>query len=386
MKISNISTLINILGGYMNNKQRAMAVLNYEKYDRLPIVHFGFWDETLDKWFSEGHITREEAEGWRDGNQIDKEISKKLGFDFNWGTCFCPNTSLMPCFEEKIVEVLPDGTKKFLNAEGVVVLKKDNAGSIPAEVDHLLKDRCSWEEHYLPKLQYSLDRIDFTVLKSLKQQENRESPLGIHCGSLYGIIRNYTGVVGSSYIYSDDEELYDEMINTVGELCYKVTEKVLSSGVKFDFGHFWEDICFKNGPLVKPSVFYEKVGPHYKKITKLLNDNGINIISLDCDGMIDSLIPTWFDNGVNTMFPIEVGTWGANIKPWRKKYGIQLRGVGGMNKRVFSYDYDAIDAEIERLKPLIELGGYIPCPDHRIAPDAKWENVQYYCEKMRKTF
>jgi uroporphyrinogen decarboxylase len=47
---------------------------------------------------------------------------------------------------------------------------------------------------------------------------------------------------------------------------------------------------------------------------------------------------------------------------------------------------EAIDDEIERLKPLVELGGYIPCPDHRIAPDAKWENVQYYCDKMRNTF
>ena len=50
-----------------------------------------------------------------------------------------------------------------------------------------------------------------------------------------------------------------------------------------------------------------------------------------------------------------------------------------MNKTVFSRDYKAVDAEIERLRPLIELGGYLPCPDHRIAPDAKFENVQYYC-------
>jgi hypothetical protein len=57
-----------------------------------------------------------------------------------------------------------------------------------------------------------------------------------------------------------------------------------------------------------------------------------------------------------------------------------------MDKKVFAYDFAAIDAEVERLKALVDLGGYIPCPDHRIAPDAKWENVQYYCEQMRKTF
>lgn len=58
-------------------------------------------------------------------------------------------------------------------------------------------------------------------------------------------------------------------------------------------------------------------------------------------------------------------------------------GWGGMNKTAFSRDHTAIDAEIERLRPLIALGGYIPCPDHRIAPDAKWDLVKYYCERLR---
>ena len=189
---------------------------------------------------------------------------------------------------------------------------------------------------------------------------------------MFGQIRNWLGVEGVSYLYMDDEKLYDEIINTVGELCYKVTKTTLESGAKFDFAHFWEDICFKNGPLVIPSVFGQKVGPHYKRIADLVRQYGIEIVSLDCDGLIDALIPTWFENGVNTVFPIEVGTWNASIKPWRQRYGRNLRGVGGMNKVVFARDYAAIDAEVERLKPLVELGGFIPCLDHRIAPDAKW--------------
>jgi uroporphyrinogen decarboxylase len=86
------------------------------------------------------------------------------------------------------------------------------------------------------------------------------------------------------------------------------------------------------------------------------------------------------------MCPIEVGTWGANIAPWRKQYGPEIRGVGGMDKRVFARDRAAIETEVQRLKPLIELGGYVPCPDHRIAPDSKWENVQYYCDRMHQVF
>ena len=68
-------------------------------------------------------------------------------------------------------------------------------------------------------------------------------------------------------------------------------------------------------------------------------------------------------------------------KIWQK-----IRGVGGMNKKVFAKDFSAVDKEIERLKPLIELGGFIPCPDHRIQPDAEWENVKYYCDRMRQLF
>ena len=366
----------------MTNRERALAILNYNDYDVMPIVHFGFWDETIDKWISEGHLP-ESARNWGDGNEIDKMITEKLGFDFNWSSCVGGNSNLFPAFSEKVIETMPDGSEKFLNSDGVVVLRKKGAGSIPAEIDHLLKDRKSWEEHYLPRLQFSEDRIDYELLKTLTDDSDRQAPIGIFCGSLYGNFRNIAGVEGSSYLLCDDEDLYDEIINTYGELQYKNVEAILKTGAKFDIGHFWEDICFKNGPLVIPDIFKEKVGPHYKKITSLLNDYGINIISLDCDGFIDSLIPTWFENGVNTMFPIEVGTWDANIKPWREKYGKELRGVGGMNKTVFAQDYKAIDEEIERLKGLIDLGGYIPCPDHRIAPDAIWENVQYYAEKMR---
>jgi uroporphyrinogen decarboxylase len=67
-------------------------------------------------------------------------------------------------------------------------------------------------------------------------------------------------------------------------------------------------------------------------------------------------------------------------------YGQRLLGVGGVDKRVFALDYAAIDAEIERLRPLVDLGGYLPCPDHRLPADARWENVQYYCARMRQVF
>jgi len=383
----------------MTNRERVRAILNYQPYDTMPIVHFGFWTDTLERWAAEGHITQEEADSWGDGNPVDIAISAKLGFDFNYYSCFSPHTGLSPEFEREVIEELPDGGKKVRNAWGVIELEKPGATSIPAEIDHLLKTRRDWEEHYRHRLQFDPGSItQYNVLVNgemvpwteggleFLQQGDRDYNYGLHCGSLFGEVRNILGVTGASYLFAEDDALFTEIIDTRAELSYQAVKAVLESGAQFDFAHFWEDICFKNGPLIIPSVFEEKVGPHYRRITELVNSYGINIVSLDCDGCIDALIPTWINNGVNTMFPIEVGTWNASIAPWRKQYGRELRGVGGMNKVVFAHDRAAIDAEVERLKPLVDLGGYIPCPDHRLAPDAKWDNVRYYCDRMRNAF
>lgn len=104
----------------------------------------------------------------------------------------------------------------------------------------------------------------------------------------------------------------------------------------------------------------------------------------DCDGVTEKLLQTWFDNGVNIMFPIEIGTWGDQFKPARKKSGNEMRGVGGMDKTAFRKDKAAVDNEIERMRRLASMGGFIPCPDHRIMPGSKFELVQYYADEIKK--
>ena len=370
----------------MNYRENVNAILHYQPFEKMPIVSFGYWGETVQKWADEGHITREEADGYcryGDNSEADRAIMKRLGFDFNWNSCYGGNVGLYPAFDRKVLEQKADGGQVIRDEQGLIVLVKPGVVSIPAEIGTTLTDRDVWEKEYLPRLQWEAERIDTSLFESLKDDSQRQLPVGLHCGSLMGYMRNLLGVEELSYLYVDDPELYEEIANTLAGLCYQSVKAILETGAKFDYAHFWEDICYKNGPLVSPDGFRQMIGPHYRKITNLLKEHGVDIVSVDCDGWIDTLLPIWLENGVNTMFPIEVGTWNASIAPWREKYGKDLRGVGGMNKTVFARDYQAVDQEVERLHPLMELGGYIPCPDHRIAPDAKFENVQYYCEKMK---
>lgn len=374
-------------GGSVNNRERMQAIMHYRDYDRMPVVSFGYWYETLTKWRVEGHVAPEEEKGYADNNVYDRAIMARLGFDFNWGGGVGGSSYLFPMFQTEVLRTEPDGSEVVRNGEGLIVKIKPGVVSIPAHVGTSLTGREAWEELYLPKLADCEARVNAEAIRGRYAEIERLGlPVCLSCGSLYGNIRNMLGVEDLAYLAADDEELYEEIINTVGELCLKVAGRVLALGLTFDFGHFWEDICFKSGPLVRPSVFRELVGPWYKKITSLLKAHGVDIVSVDCDGKIDELVPVWLENGVNTMFPIEVGTWHASFDNWRRIYGRDLRGVGGMDKRVFAQDYTAVDREIERLKPIVDMGGYIPCPDHRIPPDAKWENVQYYCERFRKTF
>jgi uroporphyrinogen decarboxylase len=84
------------------------------------------------------------------------------------------------------------------------------------------------------------------------------------------------------------------------------------------------------------------------------------------------------------MFPIEIGVWGDQFENARNKYGKGMLGVGGMDKTAFRKDRKAVDAEIERMKRLASLGGFIPCPDHRLMPGSDFELVKYYAEKIKE--
>lgn len=367
----------------MTNRERFYNLLHFKAVDRLPAVHFGYWRELLYEWAEQGHISRELAERWDDGNAAEAELDKLLGWDFNYFRTTGPNNHLLPAFETKVLERLPDGFLRVQNGDGIIERIREGVESIPAEDDYLLKDREAFETLYKPKMLFSEARVDKE--KILKDAAARpDLPIGLDLGSVFGKIRNMLSVVGMSYMMCDDYDLLAEIVDTYAEMQYRCAEEALKTGAKFDFAHYWEDICFNNGPLLAPSMFEELCAKHYKKRNELCAKYGIDVISLDCDGVTEKLLPVWFENGVNTMFPIEIGTWGDQFGPARQKFGKGMLGVGGMDKTAFRKDKAAVDEEIGRMKRLAAEGGFIPCPDHRLMPGSKWELVQYYAEEIKK--
>lgn len=362
-----------------------MRILHYEPIDRMPAVHFGYWGELLVEWAEQGKIPMSLAQSWGDGNAADEELDRLIGWDFNWSHVAGANNGLMPPFEHKVLETLGDGTMRVQNGDGMIERIRPGVTSIPSEDDYLLKDRAAFEELYVPKMQFDPARINYDYFRTFNETRRNDIPIGLHLGSVLGSIRNIVSVIGMSYLmYDEDEDLFADIVDTFADMQYKCAEEILKTGAKFDFAHYWEDICYNSGPLLSPEIFDELCRKHYQKRNDLCHKYGIDIISLDCDGVTEKLLPTWFETGVNTMFPIEVGTWGDQFEAARNKFGRGMLGVGGMDKTVLRKDRAAVDAELERMRRLASLGGFLPCPDHRLMPGTKFELVQYYAEEIKK--
>jgi uroporphyrinogen decarboxylase len=134
--------------------------------------------------------------------------------------------------------------------------------------------------------------------------------------------------------------------------------------------------------LVSPKIVEELMVPRYKRITDALRKHNIDVNLLDCDGRIYELVPLWLKGGINCMFPIEA--LHTDAVKLRKEYGKDLLLVGGVDKIELAKGKEATDRELERLRPLMEDGGYIPTVDHRVPPDVSFENYLYYLEKRKE--
>ncbi len=355
----------------MTVRERFRKVFHYESVDSVPNLEFGYWKETIYRWHREGlpvHIT------------TIKEVEIYLGIS-HWGKAPI-NLGLLPPFEEKILEE-DERHRIIINQEGIKCeIKKDGTASIPHYLEFPLKERKDWEEFKkrLNPEDFSRYPSDWDILK--EDWEIRDYPLGIPCGSLYGYLRNWMGFERISYTLYDDRAWIEEMVEYLANFYMKVLKKALEE-VEFDYALFWEDIAFKTGPIISPSLFEEILLPRYRKITSFLQEKGgIDVVIVDCDGNINDLVPLWLEGGVNVMFPLEVQA-GSDPVRLREKFGKKVLLMGGVDKMALIQGKSAIKRELQRLKPVVEEGGYIPHVDHRVPPDVSFKNYLYYLEAKK---
>ena len=351
----------------MNAREHFRNIMHYGEFDRMPVWHWTGWAETIKRWEKEGlpsdpakHIEYLNAEPMTYGIPI--------------------HTGLLPDFPEETIEETAE-YRIFRQGDGVVAKHSKVGSTIPHYIDFLLKDSSNWPE-YKKRLQPDPKRIPEDLDDHIRKAEASGLPVVIGTGSMVGWLRNWMGPKQFCITCCEEPDFVGEVADTIANLhCWAIDQ--IAPKIQIDTGWGWEDICFKTGPLVQPWLFKQAAVPGYQKISNKLRSYGCDLHVIDSDGKIDELVPLWLEGGVNVMFPIEIGTWNANPMAYRRKYGKELRVIGGIDKLVLERGRAAIDAEIDRRKPLMAEGGFIPLPDHIITPGAPLDDYRYYLDQIR---
>jgi len=342
-------------------------IMYYRDFDRMPVQHWLGWPETYERWYQEGFTRDVDEHKYFNSTPIHTWVSI--------------NIELYPPFEEEVIEETTE-YRIYRQPDGVICKDWKEKSSIPHYIDFILKDASSWPE-YKRRLQPDEARIPHDFKEQVEKAIKSDTPISVNTGSMVGWIRNWMGIENFSYLCYDDRDTLADMVDTISNLVCWALDFILPK-VKVDCGWGWEDICFRTGPLISPEIFKEVAVPGYRKIADKMLEYGVDLYVVDSDGMIDHLVPHWLEGGVNIMFPIEIGAWKADPMAFRKKYGKELRIIGGIDKLVIPKGKMAIDEEIQRRLPLMKDGGFVPLPDHLITPETPLENYKYYLERIRE--
>ncbi|MFA5205530.1 MAG: uroporphyrinogen decarboxylase family protein [Lentisphaeria bacterium] len=356
----------------MTDRERFNRQMHYQPVDRCFNMEFGYWEENYHLWkpFVDNRITNE------------GEANRFFNFDCT-GMVGAP--WLLPAFEYKLISETAT-SKTIVDGNGLICeVPKDGHSTIPHYIGSSIQTPDDWKRAKAEHLNPAHPGRQPDLAQILKDHPaQRDYPLGVWCGSMIGQVRDLLTVEGLSYAIYDYPDMVEDMIENQCVLIENFLDAVLPH-VQFDYAAGWEDICFKNGPLVSVSFFREKVVPRYKRINAKLKKHGIDIWWIDCDGDVRPILPSFLESGINCLFPFEVMCC-CHPGELLKQYGKDLRIMGGFDKIQMAKGPAAIKAYMESLAPWVERGGYIPFCDHRCPPDVSWENYVYYLDLKEQMF
>jgi len=368
----------------MNARERFHATCRFEKTDRLVRRETGgFWDETLARWHAEGLPE----------TVIDEIVTapRHFGFDamcrFPISPASITEVGFMPVFDEEIIEETEQHIISRDPGGKLIKTLTDGRTTIPQFLDHPVKTIADFEE-----LRWRLDpetpeRFTTVLDAMIDRAENTPDNYTciVSCG-LFGMMRNLMGLERLSIATRRDPDL----LHAIGKQwlhMHTVLIKKIADRTPVDWIFFWEDMAYKNGPLISPGAFKEFMTPYYTELVVYVKaETDIRVLNVENDGNVWHLIPLFLEVGVNMMLHFEVQA-GMDIREVRQKYP-ELIISGGIDKRIF-YDggtRDEMRREVrDKVGFMIENGGgYIPAFDHDVPPEISLENFQFFLELVRE--
>ena len=375
----------------MNERERFLAVMRFEPVERIP--------------FTPGYGRRSTRYAWRrqglpaDVDDIDGHVRHLIGLPaeppierVDHGVCM----TMIPEFEEKVIErrraAEPGqvGTLVVQDWKGNVCEIADTFS--PADLrgapDFVTRTwlRCPVESRDdWPDMarRYHVDQpgrfLDNWQERCAKLKQ-RTYPVGLTFPGPFWQLREWLGFENLCMLLLDDPDFAREMIDFWQRFVSEMFQRMFRDFVP-DIITFNEDMAYKEKPMIGPAMCREFLLPCWSAWARLAEQAGVPVLEVDSDGCVDELIPVWLEAGFNATSPMEVAA-GNDLPALRRTYGRRIAFRGGVDKRMMARGGQAIADEIDRLRPVIDSGGYIPGCDHGIPNDVTWPNYLHYCRLL----
>jgi len=354
------------------SRERFVRVLTGKDADRVPFIKlFGGTGAIVDVWA-------------RDYPGAADYIDELIGFEGTWRGWNCTPVNMMYCkIPEPVVlsETETETVTRYGDGSVGVSISRDGH-----HFGHSLKFAVEgWEdwENMKGKWLNPHDPARFPKdwANYVKLYNNRDYALQLTCGGVYGFIRRIFGDEALCYLFYDDPELVNDVMDTYIDMCIEIWKKMVVD-VEFDIIECWEDMAYKSGPMLSQTHFNEFMAPQYNKIRDFAGNAGIPIRLVDSDGNIMEL-SKWMDAaGINCMYPFEVQA-GNDIEVMRSTLP-EMACIGGLDKECMARGKNAMDEELEKVRKFIPLGRLIPGPDHFVLENVPFENYEYFMKRLKQ--
>jgi uroporphyrinogen-III decarboxylase len=172
----------------------------------------------------------------------------------------------------------------------------------------------------------------------------------------------------------DQPELIHQINQDLTEFNLRILDQVRRVCVP-TFATIAEDMSYNHGPMISEQHFNEFIAPYYRRIVPRLHEMGA-VVLVDTDGDVTRLVPWLLREGIHGVLPLErqAGVDGAAL---RRQFP-SLRMVGHFDKMTMPRGEAAMRAEFERLRPVMQSGGFIPSVDHQTPPGVSLEQYRLY--------
>jgi len=322
----------------MTVRERFLAVMAFEPFDRLPVVEWaGWWDQTIDRWH---------------GEKLPPELTDRNDICRHFGLDLWLQDWLHP-----------------------------RHWDCPRPASHgagIIEDAAGYERIHEHLYCWPLDHDRWRRWAAMQQRG--EVVLWFTMDGFFWFPRTLLGIERHFYAFYDQPdlmhrmngELADWMIRMIDELCGICTP---------DFMTFAEDMSYNHGPMLSKALFDEFMLPYYRRVIPHLAERGILTI-VDSDGDMTAAAP-WFEAaGIDGILPLEHQA-GVDVGRLRKRHP-RMRFIGCYDKMVMNRGEAAMRAEFERLLPTAAGGGLVISCDHQTPPGVSYDDYQLYIRLFRE--